>query len=60
MKAFIKSDEYIKEFYSLLSKFTKENQDNDLGGTKKGEKYSRNIQYLHHDGGKYWNSNSGS
>ena len=40
-KAFIRSDGYIKDYYSSISKFTTANQDNGSGGTTEGDKYNR-------------------
>ena len=39
--AFVKSDGYIKDYYSSASKFTVSNQDNGSGGTTEGDKYNR-------------------
>ena len=41
LSAYVKSDGYIKDYYSSYSKFTSENQDNGSGGTIEGDKYNR-------------------
>ena len=39
--AFVKSDGYIKDYYSCISKFTTKNKDNGSGGKVEGEYYNR-------------------
>ena len=41
LKVFIKSNGYLKDYYSSFSKFTSENRDDGTGGTVEGDKYNR-------------------
>ena len=41
VKAFLKSDGYIKDYYSSYSRFTDKDRDKGSGGAKEGEKYNR-------------------
>ena len=41
LKAFVKSDGYLKDYYSSYSKYTSKDRDHGSGGSKEGEKYNR-------------------
>lgn len=41
LTAFMKSDGYLKDYYSSYSKFTSKDQDGGSGGTEEGQKYNR-------------------
>ena len=41
LKAFVKSDGYLKDYYSSYSKYTSKDRDQGSGGSKEGEKYNR-------------------
>jgi endonuclease I len=41
LKAFVKSDGYIKDYYSSYSKYTSKDRDTGSGGAKEGERYNR-------------------
>jgi len=41
LKAFVKNDGYLKDYYSSYSKYTSKDRDQGSGGSKEGEKYNR-------------------
>ena len=41
LKAYVKNDGYLKDYYSSYSKYTSKDRDHGSGGSKEGEKYNR-------------------